>query len=104
MDPDSDGLPNLLEYALGGDPVAGDGGERPQAGVAGGIRLTLSFTRIADASLTYLVEAADTAGGPWGTIWTSTGAANTAGRVTVTDTMALTTGGTARFLRLRVAR
>lgn len=103
-DPDSDGLPNLLEYALGGDPVGGDGGERPQVGVAGGMRLTLSFTRIAEASLTYLVEAADTVGGPWVTIWTSTGAANTAGRVTVTDTMALTTSGTTRFLRLRVAR
>ncbi len=104
MDPDRDGLPNLLEYALGGAPLAGDGGERPQSGLAEGTRLTLAFNRIADPALTYAVEAAGAVQGPWTPIWSSTGAANTAGRVTVTDSVALNAGGASRFLRLRVTR
>lgn len=103
-DRDGDGLPNLLEYALNGDPTAGDGGQRPVVGLAADARLTLAFDRIADPALTYVVEAADQVNGTWAAIWTSVGAANTAGRVTVTDAVALNAGGTSRFLRLRVTR
>ncbi len=107
-DPDADGLVNLLEYALGSSPLSDTSALRPSAHpatVGGGSHLTLEFTRIADPALTYGVEAADAAGGPYATIWTSTGTANKAGTLTVTDPVALGTGGAAtRFLRLRVTR
>ncbi len=47
-DPDSDGLPNLVEYALGLDARAADPGAAPvvgKAAVGGGQFLTLSFSR-----------------------------------------------------------
>ena len=107
-DPDADGLGNLVEYALGSPPLSDGAALRPSVHtttVADGSHLALMFTRIADPALTYDVEAADAAGGPYVSIWTSTGAANTAGSVTVTDPVALGAGGpAARFLRLRVAR
>jgi autotransporter-associated beta strand protein len=101
-DPDADGLPNLLEYALATDPLAASAG--PVLGTTGtGPRfLTLSFARVADAALTYTVEASTDLAG-WAPIWTSTGAQNIAGPVTVTDPAAV--GATPRrFLRLSVLR
>ncbi len=111
-DPDADGLPNLLEYALGGSPLDPASAPRPQPGLGSAVLegqtrsvLTLGFSRVADPELIYRVEAAnELAGSPiWTTIFTSTGAQNIAGAVTVHDTVAL--GATPRrFLRLRVER
>lgn len=106
-DPDGDGLPNLLEYALGGAPQ--DAGSRPgvvaglagAAGEASSPKLTLSFSRVADPALTYEVEAADGLAGPWSVIWRSSGLENTDGPVTVKDEAAWEGR---RFLRLRVTR
>lgn len=63
-DLDGDGLSNLAEYALGGNPLAAGAGTAPRSGVqtvtvngVAGPYLTLSFNRLGDASdLTYHVE------------------------------------------------
>jgi hypothetical protein len=102
-DPDHDGRSNLLEYAVGSDPNLPDGALAGVLGKTGdGLRLTLTFSRIADPALTYTVEAADSPDQPsWPAIWTSTGASNTAGSVTVPDTE-LIGNHPRRFLRLKV--
>ncbi|ATC64419.1 hypothetical protein CMV30_10880 [Nibricoccus aquaticus] len=103
-DADADGLPNLMEYAVGGNPRIDDSGTVAPvvAKTAGaGARLTLTFNRIADPALTYTVEASAMPSSGYAPIWTSTGVSNTAGPVTVTDTVDIA-GGPRRFLRLRV--
>jgi len=100
-DPDGNGVANLMEYALGCAPGQQFAmGLLPQAHFSGG-RLSVSFTRIADASLTYTVEAGDSLA-EMDPIWTSTGAANVAGAVTVQD-VPEAMGRSARFMRLRVS-
>lgn len=99
-DPDGDGWSNLVEYALGLDPLEADGVAALTQGVEDG-KLTLTFDRRAEPELTYAVEAADALGSTWSTIWTSSGAQNTAGPVTVVDTVPLSSRPV-RFLRLRV--
>lgn len=63
-DPDSDGLVNLLEYALGLDPRATDPDAAPEGGriaESGGEFLTLSFSRPTggSAGVSYFVEVSD---------------------------------------------
>ena len=97
-DPDPDGMANLLEYALGTDPTIGN----PSPVLLGrsGDFLTLGFTPVADASLSYVVEANNDLVGAW-TVARNYGAFTTAAPVTYTDTAPL--GSTARrFLRLKV--
>lgn len=103
-DPDADGLANLLEYALGANPLRGDGGAPAVALVAGQLQLT--FQRVADPNLLYeiiatsnLLDAPET----WPVVWSSTGASNTAGLVMVNDMIAEPLPPR-RFLRLRVSR
>lgn len=100
-DPDGDGLANLLEYALGSDPLAPGSGPNVRITNIGGPRLALDFTRVADPALVYSVEASNDLAA-WTAIWSSTGASNTAGLVTVTDNAA--PGVSPRFLRLRITR
>lgn len=98
-DPDGDGAANLLEYALGSDPTS-PGPKACQPSRADGV-LKLTFTRVDDPSLAYTVQGSiDLA--VWTDLWTSSGAANTSGPVTVSDPSALA-GFTRRFLRLRVS-
>ena len=99
-DPDADGLANLLEYALGGDPLQPDGGLLPSLALSAD-HLALSFTRIADPALVYTVQAAADPASTWSEVWSSTAADNTAGPVTVVDPAAFS-GNPRRFLRLRV--
>ena len=102
-DPDGDGRSNLLEYATGSDPNVTDAGSATVLGkTADGTRLTLTFTRIADPSLTYTVQASNNLTPPWTDIWSSTGAANTAGSITVPDTEDIS-ANPKRFLRLSVS-
>lgn len=103
-DPDSDGLTNLLEYALGSNPLRGDGGAPSVAWEMGGLQL--SFQRVADPKLRYeIIGTHDLLApvGTWQVVWSSTGAANTAGHVTVHDIIAGPLSPQ-RFLRLRVTR
>ncbi len=71
-DPDSDGLANLLEYGLGGNPTT-TGTALPQIGMPGG-RLALTFFRnTAHSDLTLTVQGADSPAGPWTDLARSTG-------------------------------
>lgn len=101
-DPDGDGLANIHEYATGTDPWSPQSSSRGLIGQAGNF-LTLTFDRIADPTLTYLVRGADSLGGPWQTVWSSTGSNNLPGPVTAPDNIDLSAGPVAaRFLRLGI--
>ena len=100
-DPDHDELPNLLEYALGTSPTQAALTPPLSTRFTAG-HLTLGFSRVADPALTYTVQAATSLAPPdWTPIWSSTGAANTAGPVEVSDP-ATPSGTPVRFLRLSV--
>ncbi len=100
-DPDRDGLPNLLEYALGGEPRLPDPAFAPTL-VPAAATPTLRFQRVADPLLTYAVEASvDLVA--WTELWRSTGAANLNGPVEVADPAPLSPAAPRRFLRLRVS-
>ena len=100
-DPDADGLANLMEYALGGDPLVAEPSIRPESGMENGL-LKLRFQRVADPALLYEVLAA-TDPASWDVIWSSTGAGNASGLVTVSD-LPPEPAPARRFLRLRVSR
>lgn len=119
-DPDGDGVGNLLEYALGGNPVLGGASILPLVeALPDSTRLKISFNRDSSlTSLTYEVQAANEVGGAWTTIASSTGGAPFANvsegsfavvetgsgnvkAVTVTDGTLLS-AGPRRFLRLKV--
>lgn len=118
-DPDGDGIPNLMEYALGLDPRAASREGLPTAGLLstnGNRFLTLAFTKVTLASdLAYVVEASSnlvqwTAGSSYSGTNAAAGNPVTAEvsrtglgleTVTVRDLSAAGTPG--RFLRLRVS-
>ena len=102
-DPDADGVNNLLEYALAGDPLVADAEGLP-TGVLNpdGDKLTLTFHR-ARAELTYSIQ-----GSVDLVLWAdlqSYGPSDTASvgqNVTFTDTLTLGSANPRRFLRLKV--
>ncbi len=103
-DANGSGLPNLVEYALGRDPVAlNPGAPVHQSLEISDDRLTITFNRISYPDLTYTVEAAAQLDGDWKPIWSSTGSDNVAGPVTVEDAEGVAAHPT-RFLRLKVSR
>ena len=101
-DPDHDGIPNLLEYAFGLNPLAADRSGLPVVGTAtsgGSQYLTITYTQQAQSGdLTYNVQAS-TDMVNWTTI-TPTLSVN-GNTVTATDPTALTPG-VRRFLRVQV--
>jgi hypothetical protein len=108
-DYDNDGYNNLFEYAAGTSPVSAADQPTQSFSVAAfepdlSRYLALTFRRIADPMLLYTVEgASDLASATWQPVWTSSGAANAAGPVTVTDDVSVDTPLTRqRFIRLRV--
>ena len=115
--PAGDGVMNLIKYAVGISPlthssnppaktgqatVTGSGGGAAGGGGGSSAYMTFTFNRIADPTITYSVEAASDMTGTWSSIWSSTGASNVAGSVTVQDTVAMTQQAR-RFMRLRVS-
>jgi autotransporter-associated beta strand protein len=98
--PSGDGIPNLMKYALGLDPLSTNAAARPLAILTNGY-LQMTFSRTNDPLLIYSVEGtADFSA--WTNIWSSTGASNVPGPVTVRDTNTPVSSTTRRFLRLRV--
>lgn len=102
-DPDADGRPNLLEYALGTAPRASDtSGTAPALTLAAttpGPTPALTFHRLADPLLVYWVESSPDLAA-WTEVWTSTGTQNLAGPVTVPADDPLSTANPRRFFRL----
>ena len=104
---DGDGSANLLEYASGTLPNSSSSTPAVTTAQvtspgAGYPHLELSFARIADSTLIYTVESSTDLTSPWTPIWTSTGASNQAGPVTVADTVEISSVTPRRFLRLRI--
>ena len=102
-DPDGDGVPNLLEYALGGNPTSASSAPLPVGGIAtsGGLSyLTLTFTPQQSADITYTVESTGSLTATW--ISNSLPALTLGQSYTYTDTVPVSSGAN-RFLRLRVA-
>lgn len=104
-DPDGDGVPNLLEYALGGNPLTDSRDLLPLLGVDGGGFLTLTFNRLVDGSdLVYLVDASDDLSS-WTEIWSSGNEPVLSAEPIVSQVVSDTVEAdslTTRFLRLRV--
>jgi len=95
-DPDGDGVSNLLERALGLDPLAPSSGGLPVVGeqvIAGSSYLTITFTRsIAATDLTYTVEvSSDLAMWNSGSTYSSGG--NTPGNSNTTEVSRTANGG-----------
>jgi hypothetical protein len=99
-DPDADGLANLLEYALGSNPQAANASGVVVDTTTGALRLTAP--KVATSTdITYLVEASGDM-----VNWTASGttiAINTATQLQVRDNTLLS-GGSRRFIRLRVSK
>lgn len=102
-DPDGDGMVNFLEYATKHEPLTADGPATSVAPAVDGLRLVLTYNSVPDPLLTYTVQGVnDLSGTPvWGTVQTTTGAANIDGANNVTDTQ-LISASPRRFLRLNV--
>lgn len=100
-DPDTDGLPNLIEYALGAEPRLPDASAFAPTLLPGSATPTLRFGRVADPLLTYRVESSANLAS-WSVIGTSTGAQNLAGPAEFADPAPLSPESPRRFLRLQV--
>jgi hypothetical protein len=103
-DPDGDGLPNLLEFALGLNPVAAGSTAATTVGTENGTgRLTLTFRRARPATvLTYTVEGSSDLVA-WRTLVVNPlGDAGVGDLITVSDAPLPSEDQTRRFLRLRV--
>ncbi len=98
-----DGLPNLLEYALGGTPTVANRDIPPKLGTVingGGTYLTLTFTP-QSPDITYAIEVSGNLNGAWTSIPLA-GLLTMGQAYTHTDTVAVSSGAP-RFLRLRVS-
>ncbi|MEI6537715.1 MAG: hypothetical protein WCN98_20390, partial [Verrucomicrobiaceae bacterium] len=124
-DPNRNGIPNLLEYALGGNPIGSTPGTSilPVVAVSPfGNHLQISFTRSTSITdITYVVEATNDLSTPWttlatsinsdsfttvepGTTISSSGPPSTR-RFTIVDPVTIgSSGQLRRFLRLRIPR
>jgi len=77
-DPNRNGIPNLIEYALGGDPTGNATGQGilPQAALNSSGKLQVSFDRyVTRNDVTLTVEGSDALNGPWDVLARSTSGA-----------------------------
>ena len=98
-----DGLPNLLEYALGGTPTIANNAIAPKLGItvsSGVPYLTLTFTP-QRSDITYAIETSGNITGAWTSI-PLLGLFTVGQSYTYTDTVAVA-AGVPRFIRLRVS-
>ena len=100
-DPDRDGIPNLLEFALGGNPNLSGTGILPEIDISGD-RLTLGFTPGDTTGITYTIEASSDLS-DWSDVSDITGLLTPGQPYIHTDSTDLGTGTPRRFLRLRVS-
>jgi hypothetical protein len=116
VDPDGDGINNLLEYALDADPTVADDSVLPEIGVEtvdGRHYLTLTYRcRTDDSALKYEVIGSDELGTPLSS-WAVQSQTMPVGqdglspgmeRVKVRDSVAIEGGPLHRYLRLRVTQ
>ena len=97
-DADRDGVVELLEYAFGLDPTVADPGRVPAPSIVDGF---LSITLAKRPGVTFVVETSGTlASGAWSTVTTAV-VVDTAGTLTVRDTVPVS-AGEPRFMRVRV--
>jgi autotransporter-associated beta strand protein len=114
-DPNHNGIPNLIEYALGGHPVDGSTGQSIlPTGSRPGNQMQLHFTRLLDRDdIDLTVQASgdldtwtdlarSTAGQPFALIESGTGIDESGSGNTRAVTITDPAGGTRRFLRLSV--
>ena len=103
-DADGDGLRNLAEYALGGDPTAPQTGKQPSAGqaqVASDKFLTLTFHR-GRSDVNYIIEGSSDLTNPSGWSEVARNPGTVGADQTVQDTLPISAQNPKRFLRLRV--
>jgi uncharacterized repeat protein (TIGR01451 family) len=105
----SDGLPNLMKYALGLNPTnAAPVADQPS--VSGNLPFSITFRRARDASdVAIVVQGTDNVSGGWTNIWSSVtnafgGGNNPYEIITVTDPVPPENVPIGRFLRLNVTR
>lgn len=105
-DPDHDGLVNLLEYALGGNPLVPDQNALPALEIAPGnpgATVRIRFERTGDPDLVYWLRTSETLDAEdFQTAWSSSGADNLAGTVSI-DLGVKPDQVAALFVRLDVA-
>lgn len=99
LDLDHDGLTNLLEFALGGNPLVPDVKILPTAQIIGGV-LSFTYTRAHGSSVDYLVKASTDLTSAWTATGVIQGSPDTNGITTATYSL---TAGTSGFLRLEVS-
>ena len=101
-DPDGDSFTNFFEYAMGTDPWSRDVGSAVQTQVDAADKLQISFLR-ARSDVKYIVEVANSlaVSSPWQPLITDPGSVSLTVRVTVTDTIPVSTIQQ-RYLRLRM--
>ena len=96
-DPNANGIANILEYALGGNPVsaAGEREHLPQAVVSASHTLQLGFFRqMGRSDITLRVQAADSLQGPWENLAESVSGNPFVAQVTGTNVVESGTGST----------
>ncbi len=85
-DADYDGSSNLLEYALGTNPLRSNAPKTLTGSYAADSRrITFSFTRLARPDVTYVVESSADLSSGWTTIFSSSGEDNLEELIEVTD-------------------
>ena len=104
-DPDEDGLVNMVEFFLNGNPNSSAGVSLPTVGIENG-DLTLTYTRnkAAMTELAFAVEASLSLAGPWGTSGVTEEVLSETITIEQIKSRLPTGPDSAKYLRLRIVR